>query len=511
MAATFTQAQSRLVPKSDHSAVIGLVLMALALFAGLSFLLMNSDAPAGFPYLFLLPWIFALAVVLLVPPVVLYFQGKFSPANPIVFATFSYFLPAFVIGGFVLSIGWSQPYFLSFIEDAHYNLPYTIVIVMLGFAGLSVGYFLPLGARIGSMIESWLPRTQHSLTAYIVPGFILLSLGIVTSTIAFTLGVIGYQKAAEINSYDGLIFLMTVFWGQASFVLWYVVFQRKKFDLLAFVIIVPLLVTALSKALYAGNRGILLGLFVLVVLAYTLSGRKLKFKQSSFAAIILLLCLSLGFVYGTTFRSVKGTESRQDIGIYTENIVETIDKVGNANSLTTMEFGLQSLVERLEIVSSLAVVVSNYEALQPYEESFGLDNNIWKDTVTFLVPRIIWNEKPLASDTRKYSALYFNYGENSFAITPMGDLLRNFGVPGVPIGMLVLGILLRTTYRVLVEDQPRMLWRSTLYFIILVSVSYEGFYGTIIPYVFKVGLVSVVGILFLNFVAKRMVTQTTYD
>ncbi len=509
MAVNFIQTASSFRP--DRSSAPGLAFMAVALVIGSLFILLNIDFQGRYPYLFLLPWIFALAVVLAIPSMILYLQGKFTLANPLVFATVSYFFPAFVIGGFILSIGWSEPYFLSFIEDAHYNLPYTIVIVMLGFAGLSVGYFLPFGTKIGGMIERRLSDTRYPLTSYIIPGFLMLSLGIVTSTIAFIFGVIGYQKAEEITSYDGLVFLITIFWGQASFVLWYVVFQRHKLDFTALAIIVPLLATTLSKALYAGNRGYLLHVFILVVLAYILSGRKFKIRQGILASVVFLLCLSLGFAYGTSFRAVKGTEDRQDIGIYTQNVVETIDKVGSANGLATMQFGLQPFVERLEIVSSLAVVVSNYEALQPYEESFGLDNNIWKDTVTFLVPRMIWNEKPVASDTRKYSDLYFDYGENSFAITPMGDLLRNFGVPGVPIGMLILGILLRTTYRVLVEDQPKILWRNTLYFLILVSVSYEGFYGTIIPYVFKIGLVSVVGILILNFLAKRIVLRTAYE
>ena len=53
----------------------------------------------------------------------------------------------------------------------------------------------------------------------------------------------------------------------------------------------------------------------------------------------------------------------------------------------------------------------------------------------FLIPRVIWKEKPSASDARKYSDLYFNQSDTSFAITPIGDLLRNFGIIGIPIGM----------------------------------------------------------------------------
>lgn len=501
MAASITPVQPQF--KADRSPAVGVVLMIFAFFAGLSFILLNSDVPTDFPYLFLLPWIFALAVVLLVPSAVLYWQGKFSLVNPIVFATLSYFFPAFVIGGISLSAGWSQPYFLSFIQDATYTLPYTVVLVMLGFGGLAAGYFLPIGTRLGAMIERRLSNTEFQLSSYVLPAFALFSLGFLSTIIAFVLGVVGYQRLEEINSYDGIVFLVTVFWGQASFVLLFVVFKRGRLDFLALIVIVPFLLTSVGRSIYAGSRSGLVHIFIMVLFAYILSGRELKFRQGVLATAVFAVCLGAGFIYGTTFRTVKGTSEQQDMGTYTQNIVDTFENVGQTDSLTTMEFGLHNVAERLDIVSSLAVVVSNYEQLAPYEESFGLDNNIWKDTVTFLIPRIIWNEKPVASDPLKYSDLYFDYGDNAFAITPMGDLLRNFGVAGVPIGMLILGILLRTTYRTLVEDQPRILWRVTIYYMLVVSVSYEGFYGTIIPFVFKIGVVGVLGVLFLNFVARR--------
>ena len=134
---------------------------------------------------------------------------------------------------------------------------------------------------------------------------------------------------------------------------------------------------------------------------------------------------------------------------------------------------------------------------------YRLDNNIWKDTTTFFIPRVVWPDKPVASEPRRYSDLYFNFSESSFVITPMGDLLRNYGVIGVPFGMLFLGIILRTIYRALIEDQPRVLWKATLYFMLLTAVSYESFFGSIVPYLCKIGFTAVVGIVLVNFVARQ--------
>ena len=167
-----------------------------------------------------------------------------------------------------------------------------------------------------------------------------------------------------------------------------------------------------------------------------------------------------------------------------------------------------SLAERIDTLSSVAVVVSNYEKLKPYEESYGLDNNIWKDVSTFFIPRVLWPDKPVASEARKYSDLYFDYAENSFAITPIGDLIRNYGPIGVPIGMFIFGIILRFVYRILIEGQPRRIWRSTLYFMILISVSYEGFYGLLIPFMVKVSITAIVGLVIVYSIARAVGHRT---
>jgi len=221
------------------------------------------------------------------------------------------------------------------------------------------------------------------------------------------------------------------------------------------------------------------------------------------AGCALIVLLTIGMIYGTTFRSVKGGESQQNFDEYAQNVTRTIDSIGKSDVSQTLGSGFSSLTERIDVLSTLAVVVSNYEALAPYEEAYDLDNNIWKDMTTSLVPRVVWKEKPFSSDPRRFSDLYFNFGESSFAITPIGDLLRNFGFTGVFVGMMVIGIFMRFFYRALIEGQERSIWRSTLYFMLLTSISYEGFYGTIIPNFAKAGFMAVVGLLIVYLLMNK--------
>jgi hypothetical protein len=86
-------------------------------------------------------------------------------------------------------------------------------------------------------------------------------------------------------------------------------------------------------------------------------------------------------------------------------------------------------------------------------------------------------------------------------MTPMGDLLRNFGPWGVPIGMIILGFLIRIIYAALREDREFSYWRAAVFFMLLTGISYEGSYGVIVPYLFKVGVTALLGVVIIRFFA----------
>jgi hypothetical protein len=84
----------------------------------------------------------------------------------------------------------------------------------------------------------------------------------------------------------------------------------------------------------------------------------------------------------------------------------------------------------------------------------------------------------------------------------MGDLLRNYGPIGVPLGMILLGFVIRIFYSALIENQELSVWRVTLFYMLLTSINYESFYGTIIPYLIRVGFISIIGLLIVWFFVK---------
>jgi hypothetical protein len=491
----------QIMPTSAARAGVCLMLVSVLLAAGL--LVFTTDHSDSLPLFFLVPWSLALGAVLLAPIGWLYYKGRFHFADPIVFGTLSYIFPAFVLGGLVLASGLSDPYYLSYIVDAEYNLPLTLGVVALGFAGLAGGYLSPIGVKLGRHLSRVLPESEHAITSYLIPAYVLLGLGVMNTVVAFAFGLFGFQTAREVTDYDQLVYLSTVFRTQALFVLLLVVFRSRRLTPSVIITLGLVLAVSLATVLFAGSRGAMIGIFITAGLAFVLSGRQVRFRHGMIAVIGLLATITIGFVYGTTFRAAKGDMEQQGIGDYGNNVLVALDRVGEQGlSAENISFGFDSFAQRVDLVSTLGVVVANHEALKGYEVAYGLDENIWNDITTSFVPRFAWPDKPLTSNPRRYSELYFNFGESAFAITPFGDLLRNYGLWGVFIGMAVIGLILRFIYRSLIEGQPFSVWRATMYFMLLTCVSYEGFYGNIIVSLVRVGATATVGVWLVSKIAK---------
>jgi len=265
-----------------------------------------------------------------------------------------------------------------------------------------------------------------------------------------------------------------------------------------------LLVTAVTKSAFQGNRAGLILILVLVAFAYCFSGRKITARHYAIGGVLVTLAVVFGIIYGTTFRNVKGSEEQISLDQYVTLVPATWNRLVEQDPGTTLVNGFSTLSERLDAISPLAVVVSNYEALAPYEEAWGINDNIYVDTFIFFIPRVVWPDKPVSIDPSRYGDLYFNFPENSFTLTPMGDLLRNFGPIGVPIGMFILGMIIRVLYSTLIEGQDFSYWRITLFFMMFTTISFEGTFGLIIPMLFKVGVASFFGLVIVRFCAGSL-------
>lgn len=470
-----------------------------------SFLVYENGVSNSLGRFYLLPWALVSGLVVLSPSIYLHYKGKFDLFHPLVYSVWIYVFPAFVLGAFILMFEWTDPYFLSFIKDQTFNLPLSLVYVCLGFIGVIAGFYLPIGRYVTDALEKYGPKANWSVSDSWLPGILLIFAGIGMNIFGFFQGLLGFQRIDEIGAFDGLFFFLTILFTEGFVLLWLAVFKAdKKTGIFYLVFAFLIIVIPLKMAIY-GNRGSLMSSVIPVAMAFWYSGRRLKWQHSAGFGVILFLAILIGITYGTTFRHIKGSEARMNAGDYVGQIAETLDYLSRTDSTIILSQSVRTFAERVENLSSLGVVVANYEELEPYEESYGLKNNIRNDLLTSLIPRFLWSDKPMTSDPRAYSDLYFNYGENSFAITPFGDLLRNFGVIGIPLGMMIIGIYFRIIYVYLIDTPNPTLWKTVAYYPLLTVVSFEGFYAVFFPTLLRTLVILVVSLLLANLLFRKRI------
>ncbi len=464
-------------------------LWAAMIVLGFVFFWLIEGFEGGLKDYYLLPWTVFAGIVVLSPSAYLLYKGKFDPFHPLIFAAWSYIFPAFVIGGVIVSFKLVDPYFLSFIEDPEYNYPLSLMYVALGFVGLTIGYSLPIGRYFAETISPRLPQWNWKPEQIWLPGLLLLAIGIAFNALGFIQGILGFQRNTEINIFDGTLFFLLIVLTEGTVLLWLGIFTSKQRNGIYWIMLVVLLLFLPLRMAVLGSRGSLVIGLLPIALAYAYSGRKLRLRTGIICSVIGVVAIFIGVTYGTSFRNIKGSEARISTGDYFGQVGATLDYLTTADPAVVLGQSAQALADRIDNLSSLAVVVARYEKLEPYEESYGLQNNIVNDAYTSFIPRVFWNDKPPTSDARAYSDLYFNYSENSFAISPFGDLLRNFGPIGIPIGMILLGIYLRFIYAALIDTPYPAMWKKAAYFLLLTVVSYESFFATIFPSVIRTVIV----------------------
>lgn len=479
-----------------------LILWMIVVTGVIAMIWIDNDFSRTIKGFYLLPWTFLAGACVLAPSAYLFYKGNFDFFHPLVFAAWSYVFPAMVGGGLIVSFGLVDPYFLTFIEQPEYNLPLSLVYVGIGFLGMTVGFALPFGRIIAGQFETRLPKWKWEPSEILIPGLLIFAAGLAVNIIGLIQGIMGYQRLTDYGMFDSVLFYLLTLLSLGYVLMWLGIFGLKSKSGLFYLALVAAILFIPVRTAILGSRSSILLSILPIVFAFQYSGRSLKPKYAVIFGSMLIVAVLLGVVYGTAFRQIKGSEAKIDVGDYFGLVVDTVDYIANEDQTRLAQNSLQALADRVDNLTSLGVVVANYEQLAPYEESYGIHNNIINDALTSLVPRFVWPDKPTTSDARAYSDLYFNYGENSFAITPFGDLLRNFGPIGVPLGMLVLGIYLRTIYAGLIDTPSPSLWKKAVYFPLLTVVSYESFYATILPGVIRVGFVLLVSLVIANFLIR---------
>lgn len=447
--------------------------------------------------LFLLPWMLLVATTTFAPTFYLYFKRRLAFYHPLVYGAVLGIFPGFVIGPIAITVGVYDTYSYSLISDPKFYLPLTLVYVAVGFASLAVGFTLPIGRRLGQHLFAKLPAWDWSFEHIRVPAIFLVAIGQVGLLAGVQVGSWGYNMPEEVSVWGFALVSLGTLGTFAQLVLWFTIFRAQRLTPAHWLFVLLLIGVAVVEALIGGNKGGLFWKSVFVFTIYLLAGRQLPLQRVVLIGLIVGPLVLAGVSYGNAFRTLKGSEKVVGLADYLNLVTDTTRLVLASDWGETISKGIEAVFQRTEIVTHFGVIVANYERLAPLEEEYGIANNIVIYVATSFIPRFVWQDKPIISNARGLAALYFENPFNSYATTPFGDLLRNFGPIGIPIGMAILGIVLAAIYQ-LVVHQPTTAWRAGLYYALLTCVSYEGFYGSIFPAMIRAAFVVLVGGVFLR-------------
>jgi hypothetical protein len=487
----------------------------------------------------LVPYVLLVGAVVLGAWLWLARSGRFTLSNPFIYISWTYMLPMLVAGSLLyVAVGVSDtPESLVLQPALSYRL--TLVYLAIGIAALALGVMAEpvrrAGLTVGSRIPSWHWTSEETGWA----GLALLAAGTAIQYLNFRNGLIGYQREAA-GAFTALLYYLGLTFQMGLFLSWQAIFSARQVQArqiaLAFTSLVPMLLVAVL----AGSRGFLTACWIIVVLACIAACPRPSWRQIGFLGAAGLLALVLGFTLGTLFRYLKagtieapppvsrtdapapppagaapptrGTEgtapatpiTNEDVARFGQRqvtLAEQAGTVGQAMATARAGQGLpvvaRAFAARTNVLTHVAVLVSQREALRDSLPP-SLRSSIPLAVATALIPRVIWPDKPTIGDFAAHARLFFRFEGNSFAITPIGDLLLNFGPVGIVPGMMLLGALLGLAFAALWEAGKGSAARSAILVVLVTQFSMEGFFAPLLPSFMRAGLVAVAAALALH-------------
>jgi hypothetical protein len=495
----------------------------------------------------LIPWMLPVGLAILAPIFHQARTGRVAFENPFIYCILTYLGPTFVLGTSLFIVtGITDIPEAALISDPARDYPLALLYTAIAIASFGLGVNLTLADAAGRAAGTKLPAWRWPPDMLLGPGLLFFFVGGIVQFANFSTGVIGFQTV-EPGRFTAMLYFIGLTLNFGQFMLWFAIFSAPKLDWRYISVGAMMLIVLPLFAALAGNRGYLFSSWLIVVLACVTTGQKVTARRAAFLLVLGALSLSLGIAFGSAFRllkletavtavadrgkqqakstddtnrgkqQTKSTDDtkRQNIGPTATDSLSAVEELAEmsmrrvtvgqqfelaGDAAATVATGgmmsrvLRGLASRLNTITQLTVLVSNWKALEGKLPPT-LGSSIWIGLVTALVPRAIWPDKPLIGDPKNYGKLFFRFSTNSFAMTPFGDLLINFGPLGIAPGMFLLGALMRLLFAALIEQAPGAAGRAAIYALLLSQLSMEGSFGTIIPWLLRTGLVAMIAVL----------------
>ena len=301
-----------------------------------------------------------------------------------------------------------------------------LAVVALGLAALGAGSRLAGPARPSA-------PPAGGATPHLMVLAVAYAVALVATGAGFVLGTYGYvadvgagQSAAAWTSFVAAMGSVTIL----AVALSWLTSRESRFG----VLLVALLLVQVPIGFVAGVKGESLIAPVLVGLAYALYRRRIPWKAAAMVvAVTFLVLVPANEAYRISLRSPGGASAG--------TIADRLTDPGLYRPDRSVANGVAYGFLRFRHIDHVALVVR----YTPQEFAFGDGSHYYLLPFFVFVPRAIWSDKPVLDVPAQFSRTYWQIPPSirtSQPVTQVGDLFRNFGLPGVAAGLFAWGILL---------------------------------------------------------------------
>lgn len=389
---------------------------------------------------------------------------------------FDLFAPIHVFGGiYFIYFGVGAVWTVQNPDRVAYDLQITPFVpraafyCLLGYLALLAGYYLPWRRReLTSRMEEW-PRGPVLMTvvgALGLAGYIALALWTRASWV-------GASLPGVVSSVGQLSPLFLQAWALA-WLLWF----SKQGGVGARMVLFGLFVPGAAFVAYltVSTKSLLMVLLGVPAISYYYARRRVPWRVLAGLALLLVFVV---FPFYNTFRWQDPNLSQ------TERLERTYQTVQGWQSETYQMFSLGTFQRRMAMINSVAVVVRDVGRWVPYAKG----ETLFDPLLMGLIPRFVWPDKPESVGGRDFGRRFrvTNFFSRKTFISPTipGELYWNFDLPGVVVGMALLGAGMRWAYRRYSESRLTDPIRRSIGIVILVQVALLG--GSLAP-----GLIGIV-------------------
>ncbi|MFX0204329.1 MAG: O-antigen polymerase [Candidatus Hodarchaeota archaeon] len=411
-------------------------------------------------------------------------KGSLDIFHPVIFYCIIFVFPMIIIKGTLLAFGMESR-FLSLTPDSYHYLDLSLICTFVGTIGLILGFRFQFGRSLAARLP--LPQVLSiPLKLRWQPLVVTYVIGLIFALYLCYLGIFG----ASLSEFEGD--LTWVQWLQ-RFSQWYLMslfllvfyITRRQNKKLGWLIATGLaLASSIILAFLSGNRSGLLWILILCIGAVQYA-RYPRIRLRELAPWLVGACIALvlGIMIISLYRTSRQTEWGYDtISVHEITMLmhESTKNILFWKVTDLSDYTANRIVERINAVEKLGVTLAfaNDEGVRASERSVGINNNIIKNLFCDFVPRAIWPNKPAIGNFGLYfSQIYLDSRYRTWTGPSIfGDLYRNFGILGIPLGMFVLGIFLRIIYERLIVMGNGNALAVLVYYFLLIGVNYEGTY-----------------------------------